>query len=88
MIWVMQAKYIKDFKLEIQFSDGKMVRIDLASSLNGKIFEPLRDVEQFKKFHVNPDLDTISWDNGADFAPEYLYELGQKQAGIAKATAG
>ena len=88
MIWVIQAKHIKGFELEVLFNDGKSVRVDLGSSLNGKIFEPLRDVEQFKKFHMNPDLDTISWDNGADFAPEYLYELGLKQAGSSKINAG
>lgn len=87
MIWVTQAKHIKDFELEICFSDGKTLRVDLAGSLNGKVFEPLRAIEQFKGFRVDPDLDTLVWDSGADFSPEYLYDLGHRQAGIHKESA-
>ena len=30
----------------------------------------------FKTVHVNHELDTIVWDNGADLSPEFLYEMG------------
>ena len=38
------------------------------------VFEPLRDEAYFKGFQVHPELHTITWPNGADFAPEFLYE--------------
>jgi len=79
MIWVTQAKHIKDFELEISFNDGKTFRINLSESLSGEIFKPLNSLDAFKKFKVNADLDTVVWENGADFAPEFLYELGAKQ---------
>jgi hypothetical protein len=37
------------------------------------VFEPLRDVKVFGQLRVDPELDTIVWPNGADFAPEFIY---------------
>jgi hypothetical protein len=43
------------------------------TKLTGEIFEPLRDRAYFCRFQVNPDVHTVTWLNGADFAPEFLY---------------
>jgi hypothetical protein len=45
----------------------------LEDELDGPIFEPLRDIEVFKTFRVHPELHTVVWPNGADFAPEFLH---------------
>ena len=74
LIKVIKARYIEDYKIEFQFSDGKIKTIDLSNEFYGEVFEPLKDIEYFKKFSLNPF--TIEWENGADFAPEYLYEKG------------
>ena len=36
-------------------------------------FDPLKDPDAFKMFAINDDFKTLSWPNGADLAPEYLY---------------
>jgi hypothetical protein len=38
------------------------------------MFEPLKDINKFKSFQVDPELETLVWENGADFAPEFLRE--------------
>jgi hypothetical protein len=40
----------------------------------------LKDVEKFRKFEVSPVFSTIIWQNGADLAPEALYERAIKKA--------
>ena len=70
---VIKADYITDYSVKLKFNDGLEKIIDLKKELYGSVFEPLGDKEYFQKFYI--DCNTISWPNGADFAPEYLYEL-------------
>jgi hypothetical protein len=79
MLHIKAAKYISDFKLWLAFDDGSFGEVDLIDSLNGPIFEPLRDVNIFSKVTVDPELETVVWPNGADLAPEYLKELHSQQ---------
>ena len=75
---VIQVVYLKDYKLRLEFDDGKVKDLDLKDELYGEIFEPLKDTELFEKVYVNAETGTIEWPNGADFAPEFLYETGQE----------
>lgn len=73
---VINAKYLKNYELLLSFNNNEQKIVDLKDKLNGEIFEPLKDVEFFKKFKIN--FNTIEWENGADFAPEFLYQIGSK----------
>ncbi|HUF79871.1 MAG TPA: hypothetical protein VMN03_01955 [Burkholderiales bacterium] len=48
------------------------MEVDLSTELHGQVFEPLRNIECFRRFVVHPELGTLVWPNGADFAPEFL----------------
>ena len=74
---VIDAKYIGDYTLYLRFSDGSDGEVDLEHELYGEIFEPLKDISYFKDFKVNQELHTVVWPNGADFAPEFLFESVQ-----------
>lgn len=76
MRYVTDVSYISDYKLLVTFQNGISREVDLEPYLDGEVFQPLRDVEYFKCVKVDPDIDTIAWENGADFAPEFLYEIG------------
>jgi len=66
--------HIHDYTLCLRFADGQQGEVDLRDELWGEVFEPLRDVSVFKNFKLNTELNTITWPNGADFAPEFLYD--------------
>lgn len=72
---LLEAHHVRDYVLHLRFADGQEGEIDLGGELSGEVFEPLRDPAYFRKFKVHADLGTIVWPNGADFAPEFLYEL-------------
>lgn len=73
LLFVKNAKYLKDYKIEIEFTDGKKGIADLEGELYGSVFEPLKDKSFFSKIKVVQDLETVVWENGADLAPEFLY---------------
>ena len=68
---VVKARYIRDHTVWLR-NDGTCGEVDLSEELKGPIFEPLRDVEHFKRFSIA--YHTLTWENGADFAPEFLRE--------------
>jgi hypothetical protein len=71
---LLEAKHVSQFTLWLRFSDGVEGEIDLGSELYGPIFEPLRNADTFKTFTLHPELHTLVWPNGADFAPEFLHD--------------
>jgi hypothetical protein len=68
---VREARALGGHRVWLRFDDGLEGEIDLSDELRGAIFEPLRDPSYFARFVVD---DTLTWANGADFAPEFLYE--------------
>ena len=77
IIGVKEVEYIQNFKLRVIFDNSVKKMVDLENYLDGEIFEPLKNIEYFKQVKVDKELGTICWDNGADFSPEFLYEIGE-----------
>ena len=71
---VKEAKHLHGYVIWLRFNDGAEGEIDLGNELDGEVFEPLKDEKMFRQFRVDPELDTVVWSNGADMAPEFLYE--------------
>ena len=77
---VVEAHHVRDYIVSIRFQNGVEGEVNLESRLYGEVFEPLKDPAYFRQFRVDSDLHTLVWPNGADFAPEFLYERAQVPA--------
>ena len=72
---IIKAEYIKDYQIKLYFNDGIVKIANLENVLDGQIFQPLKDIAFFKNFSIK--FNTIEWENGADYAPEFLYEISE-----------
>lgn len=78
MHYVEEASYVDGYRLRLRFDNREVRIVDLSPHLDGPIFEPLKDLRFFRLVEVNHDIDTVVWPNGADFSPDFLYEIGEK----------
>ena len=67
---VVEARSMGGHRVWLRFEDGLEGEVDLAGALRGPIFEPLKDPAYFSGFLLDR---TLTWPNGADFAPESLH---------------
>ena len=74
MLRVIDVDYISDYKLLVTFSDGNRKIVNLEPYLKGEVFGELLDKEKFVQYGLTRV--TIEWANGADLAPEFLYDIG------------
>jgi hypothetical protein len=74
---VIAIEYRHQHVYHIAFDDGLEADVDLSEYIGkGPIFEPLREESFFRMAFVEGG--TIAWPNGADIAPETLYEKTEK----------
>lgn len=71
---VVEVRPMEGYRLWLRFHDGKDGIVDLSGELWGPMFEPLKDRELFAQAAIDTELETITWPNGADLAPEFLYQ--------------
>ena len=72
-----EAEYLDNYKLKLKFNNNEIRTVNLENQLYGEVFEPLKDKRFFKDFFISHN--TVEWKNGADFAPEFLYEISKTQ---------
>ena len=71
---VSSAEYLDNYRIKLTFNNGETKTVDLQNELDGSVYKPLRQLDYFKNFRL--PYNTVEWDNGADYAPEYLYSIG------------
>src|SRR3972149_1093324 len=69
---VIRATYEGGFRIRLTFNDNLQGIVDFQSWLEGPVFELLKDPTYFQRFFI--DGGTVVWPNGADIAPETLYD--------------
>lgn len=71
---VIEARHVANYVVWLRFRDNTSGEIDLEPELHGPMFEPLRNKAVFLQFQIHPEFRTLTWPNGADFAPEFLHD--------------
>jgi len=73
---VRSVRHLKDYELELSFTDGTIAAMDLRNRVAGRggVFIPLQEVDYFKQVSVDREAGTVVWPNGVDFCPDVLYE--------------
>lgn len=77
---VSSAEHRGGYRLYLTFHDGTAGAVDFRRWLRGVVFEPLKDPAYFQRFFV--DAETVAWPNGADIAPEALYEAAKASSRV------
>lgn len=74
MIKIIKARYVGNFQVELNFSDGQTGLFDGRSLLqrSGSLLEPLRQEAYFQRVFI--DAGALCWPNGLELSPAKLYE--------------
>jgi hypothetical protein len=68
-----KVRALPGYRLSVEFDDGVKGEVDMSERLFGPVFEPLTDPDFFAKVAVD-EFGAVAWPNGADIAPDALYE--------------
>lgn len=79
---IIKAEYLDGYRIKLWFNNGRTKVIDFYDLLDGEVYEPLKDISNFKDFSIK--FNTIEWKNGADFAPEFLFEYEKMENKVAE----
>lgn len=74
LIKVVNVDYIKDYIVDLKYSNGEKKRVDFFPLLKSGKKQQLLNKDNFILFGLNHW--TLEWYNGVDFAPDFLYQQG------------
>lgn len=76
MLHIIAAKYLADYKISVEFSDGCRCVADFERVVKDDhrpIVRQLSNLDLFRDFKLQAN--TVVWSNGVDFAPEFIKGL-------------
>lgn len=65
---------LDNFYLQAAFSNGEVKKVDMKPYFERRVFQPLKDVELFKK--ARAEYGGVIWNDDIDLAQEALYDRG------------
>lgn len=71
-------RYLDKYRLHLTFNNQRVKIVDLQNEIEGEIFEPLAEISFFRQVYLNDETGTTEWPNGADFAPKFLFDIGNE----------
>lgn len=71
---ITRAVVVRHGVLELIFADGLSGEVDVLDRMRGPVFGCARSEEGFAEVSVDTETGTVVWPNGADLAPDTLYQ--------------
>lgn len=71
---VIAFEIVAPYTLRVSFDDKTEQVINFEPVLYGEMYSPLRDRKFFNQVHLDDEVKTLVWPNGADFDPWMLHE--------------
>jgi uncharacterized protein YkvS len=73
--YVVKVELRDDYRIYIEFNDGLSGIVDFKEKITTDHREIIRELVDKNKFNkIKVERHTVCWENGVDFAPEYLYD--------------
>ena len=85
---ILECEHVWPYSLRLKFDDGLERVVDLEAILEGRIYGPLRDEGLFSKVQIDPEIQTVTWPNGADFDPAVLHDWPLHEKSFVQAAEG
>ena len=79
ILHILEAQIVEGFIIKVRFDNGKTKTVNAMPLLKGPVFEPLKSLKEFQKLSVDTISRTLVWPNGADLAPETLFNLNEEK---------
>ena len=80
-VFITNARYVKDYIIELTFNDGVKAEVDIRKNISlNKDLAPINYLNTFKEFKLGGcNGQTLTWlDGKIEIAPERLYEIALK----------
>ena len=69
---ITEVRVVSHGRLWLRFADGAAGELDVATALQGPVFETARTEAGFAQVSIDPEGHTVCWPGGADLAPDVL----------------
>ena len=77
---ITSVEVVPPHALRLVFADGLERTINLEPILAGELYRPLRNPAIFAQVRLDPEVHTVVWPSGADFAPATLHDWPEHES--------
>jgi hypothetical protein len=67
------AVALEPYVVRVVFVDGEVRDVDIEPLLDGPVFAPLRNRDEFARVGVDEQTGAVAWPSGGDLDPDVIY---------------
>ena len=70
---IVSAVALEPYVVRVVFGDGEVRDVDIEPLLDGPVFAPLHERDEFLRVRVDAQTGAVAWPTGADLDPDVIY---------------